>query len=69
MGFRSLGFTTQGQAPEGSTTVPNPLFNTSPIPSGSCVITGEFENGLAIIGNETQGTTVTLSFSVNDSFE
>lgn len=67
--FEALGFTTQGQAPEGATTVPNPLFNSSPIPSGSCVVTGEFENGLTITGTETQDVTVTLSFSINNSFE
>ncbi|SDR71110.1 hypothetical protein SAMN04515667_0401 [Formosa sp. Hel1_31_208] len=67
--FEALGFTTQGQAPEGATTVSNPLFATSPIPQGSCVVTGEFENGFTITGNETQDITVTLSFSINDSFE
>ncbi|MBR9845347.1 MAG: hypothetical protein GYB35_04160 [Algicola sp.] len=67
--FEALGFTTQGQAPEGATTVPNPLFNSSPIPAGSCVVTGEFENGLNITGNETQDVIVTLSFSINNSFE
>ncbi|MEZ4801406.1 MAG: hypothetical protein R2797_01440 [Gelidibacter sp.] len=67
--FETLGFTTQGQAPEGSTTVPNPLFDSSPIPSGSCVVTGQFENGLTITGNETQDVKITLSFSINNSFE
>lgn len=67
--FEASGFTSQGQAPEGSTTVPNPLFDSSPIPSGSCVVTGEFENGLNITGNETQDITITLSFSINNSFE
>lgn len=67
--FEALGFTTQGQAPEGATTVPNPLFNSSPIPAGSCVVTGEFESGLTITGNETQDIEVTLSFSINNSFE
>ena len=67
--FEALGFTTQGQAPEGSTTVPNPLFDSSPIPPGSCVVTGEFENGLTVTGNETQDIIVTLSFSINNSFE
>ncbi len=67
--FEALGFTSQGQAPPGATTVPNPLFNSSPIPQGSCVVTGEFENGLIISGNETQDVVVTLSFSVNNSFE
>lgn len=67
--FEALGFTSQGQAPEGVTTVPNPLFNTSPVPQGSCVVTGQFENALTLTGNETQDVTVTLSFSINNSFE
>ncbi|OBX23598.1 MULTISPECIES: hypothetical protein [Bizionia] len=67
--FEALGFTSQGQAPPGATTVPNPLFDSSPIPQGSCVVTGEFENGLNITGNETEDVVVTLSFSVNNSFE
>ena len=67
--FEALGFTTQGQAPAGATTVPNPLFNTSPIPQGSCVVTGQFANEFTITGEETQDIEVTLSFSVNNSFE
>lgn len=67
--FEALGFTTQGQAPEGATTVPNPLFATSPVPQGSCVVTGEFENGLTISGDETEDIEVILSFSINNSFE
>ncbi|WP_299884140.1 hypothetical protein [uncultured Lacinutrix sp.] len=67
--FETLGLTFQGQAPEGATTVPNPLFNSSPIPQGSCVVTGQFENGFTISGSETEDVEVTLSFSVNNSFE
>ncbi|MCA0131141.1 hypothetical protein [Winogradskyella alexanderae] len=67
--FEALGFTSQGQAPEGATTVPNPLFSTSPVPQGSCVVTGQFENGFTISGNETDDVIVTLSFSINNSFE
>ena len=67
--FEALGFTSQGQAPEGATTVPNPLFATSPVPQGSCVVTGQFENAFNITGNETQDITITLSFSINNSFE
>ncbi|MFD1062752.1 hypothetical protein ACFQ1Q_05795 [Winogradskyella litorisediminis] len=67
--FEALGFTVQGQAPEGATTVPNPLFDSSPIPQGSCIVTGEFNNGFTITGNETQDVVVTLSFSINNSFE
>ena len=67
--FEALGFTAEGQAPEGATTVPNTLFNSSPVPQGSCVVTGQFENGLTITGSETQDVVVTLSFSINNSFE
>jgi len=67
--FEALGFTAQGQAPAGATTVPNPLFDTSPVPQGSCVVTGQFANAFTITGNETEDVEVTLSFSVNNSFE
>lgn len=67
--FETLGYAFQGQAPEGATTVPNPLFDSSPVPQGSCVVTGQFENLLEITGNETNNITVTLSFSTNNSFE
>lgn len=67
--FEALGFTTQGQAPAGATTVPNPIFDTSPVPQGSCVVTGQFEDGLTLTGEETQDVVVILSFSVNNSFE
>ena len=65
----SFPFSTSGIAPAGATTVPNPLFNTSPIPQGSCVITGQFVNNLEIRGNETNDIIVTLSLSINKSFE
>lgn len=53
----------------GVTTVPNPLFATSPIPAGSCVVTGKFANNLVITGNETNDVNITLSLSINKSFE
>jgi len=58
-----------GEAPAGATTVVNPLFGSSPIPAGSCVVTGKFETPLVVTGNETEDLTVTLSFSINQSFE
>ncbi len=67
--FETQGFVFQGQAPAGATTVPNPIFSTSPVPEGSCVMTGKFENGLTISGFETRAVTVVLFFSVNQSFE
>lgn len=64
---------TEGQAPQ--TTVVNPNPN-SPIPAGSCLVTGEFFSNsvsgpqpLVITGTETQDITVTVSLSTNKSFE
>ena len=61
--------TTSGQAPAGATTVPNPIFASSPIPQGSCLVTGAFESPLVITGNETEDIEVVLSVSTNQSFE
>ncbi len=58
-----------GEAPAGATTVVNPLFQTSPVPPGSCVVTGKLTEPLVITGNETGSVEVVLSFSVNNSFE
>jgi hypothetical protein len=63
-------FITSGQAPEGATTVVNPLFATSPIPQGSCVVTGAFVPGkLTVTGSETGDIIIEVSFSTNKSFE
>lgn len=62
-------YLTEGQAPEGATTVPNPLHGTSPIPPNSCVVTGPFDQPLQITGNEDGDIVITISVSVNHSFE
>jgi hypothetical protein len=63
-------FITSGQAPPGATTVPNPIFATSPIPAGSCVVTAAFTPGkLKITGNETADIIIEVSLSTNKSFE
>jgi hypothetical protein len=62
-------YATSGQAPAGATTVPNPIASTSPIPAGSCVVTGKFNENLIINGNETRDVVITLSLSINKSFE
>ena len=67
--FEAFSQVTQGQAPPGATTVPNPLFATSPIPQGSCVVTGQFAQPLVITGNETQDIHIIISLSTNQSFE
>jgi len=65
--FETLGTTSEGNAP--ATTVPNPLSATSPVPAGSCVVTGEFAGGLTITGNETENVVITISLTTNNSFE
>ena len=64
-----IGFVRSGQAPPGATTVPNPLFATSPVPAGSCVVTGQFTSPLIISGTEDTDITVIVSLSTNKSFE
>ncbi|MBC8045280.1 MAG: hypothetical protein H7Y00_00645 [Fimbriimonadaceae bacterium] len=63
-----------GQAPEGATTVVNPISATSPIPPGSCVVTGKFTQPLVITGAESDNSNqqdlyISLSFSISQSFE
>lgn len=65
----SVGYSTSGQTAAGATTVPNPISTTSPIPSGSCLVTGKFVNNFVITGNETKNVEVQLSLSINNSFE
>lgn len=67
-------YKTEGQAPK--TTVVNPNNSNSPIPPGSCLVTGEFYNTTSaniqpfvITGNETQNIIITVSLSTNKSFE
>jgi hypothetical protein len=67
--FEAFSQVTQGQAPPGATTVPNPIFATSPIPQGSCLVTGQFSSPLVITGNETNDIHIVVSLSTNQSFE
>ena len=77
-GFETTVFSntyfSDGQAPAGATTVVNPMPG-SPIPAGSCVVTGPLVNSsgtqqpLVITGNETADIIVTVSLSTNNSFE
>ena len=62
-------YSSSGQAPTHATTVPNPINSTSPTPLGSCVVTGKFESPLEITGLEKRDITMTLSLSINKSFE
>ena len=64
-----FGVLRSGQAPAGATTVPNPIFASSPIPTGSCVVTGQFASPFVITGSETSDITVIVSLSTNKSFE
>lgn len=66
----SQTLTTSGQAPDGATTVVNPLFSSSPIPAGSCVVTAAFApRKLTIKGDESADIVVEVSLSTNKSFE
>jgi hypothetical protein len=65
----AFGLVRSGQAPPGATTVPNPLFATSPVPAGSCVVTGQFTAPLVVTGNETSDINIVVSLSTNKSFE
>jgi hypothetical protein len=67
--LNDLPYSSSGQAPANATTVPNPISSTSPIPSGSCVVTGKFAVPLTITGLEKNNVEVTLSLSTNKSFE
>ena len=59
-----------GESAAGATTVVNPLAATSPIPAGSCVVTGEFDKPFVVNAtNINNDIYITLSFSVNKSFE
>lgn len=51
------------------TTVVNPIFATSPIPAGSCVVTNSFDSPLTITGKETKDINIVASLSTNKSFE
>lgn len=68
-----IEFKSEGQSAQ--TTVVNPNPN-SPIPAGSCLVTGAFYDTnssqtqpLVITGNETQDKVITVSLSTNKSFE
>lgn len=70
----SISYTADGKA--AGTTVVNPISSTSPIPAGSCLVTGEFFNTagglimpLTITGTETSDVIITVSLSTNKSFE
>lgn len=63
----SVPYVFEGQA--AGTTVPNPIASTSPIPAGSCVVTGDFPTALTITGSETADIVVNINLSTNNSFE
>ncbi len=70
----NVPYMSDGQSPQ--TTVVNPNPN-SPIPAGSCLVTGEFVSAsnpsagapLVITGSETTDIIITVSLSTNKSFE
>lgn len=70
IGGTNTPFVSTGQGPDGGTTVVNPLFATSPVPPGSCVVTAAFSGRkLVITGSETKDIVIEISLSTNKSFE
>lgn len=67
VGGTSYGTVTQGDSSQ--VTVVNPISTTSPVPAGSCVVTGKLASPLVITGNETNSINLVLAFSINNSFE
>lgn len=62
--------TLSGQIPEGSMTIVNPLFHSSPLPAGSSALTASFRPGkLVITGEEKENIIIEVSFSTNNCFE
>lgn len=59
----------EGQAPEGATTVPNPISSTSPINVGSCIVTAAFDEPLTITGDEREDRVIDVTLSIDRSFE
>ncbi len=66
--FQNYNQVFSGQAPENATTVVNPFPNAS-IPAGSCVVSGSLSEPLVITGEESKDISLSLSFSINNSFE
>jgi len=66
-GFPINPVSSTGQSP--GTTVVNPIFATSPIPAGSCVVTNAFDSPITITGTETKDINIIASLSTNKSFE
>lgn len=58
---------TQGEAPQ--ITVPNPIDDSSPVPEGSCVVTGQFPSALVIPENPSEDINIEVVISINNSFE
>ena len=68
LGLSAVTYSFSGQTAANATTVPNPLWATSPTPLGSSIITGAFSNTLTITGLETRNIVVTISLSNRKSF-
>lgn len=56
-----------GDAP--GITVVNPISSTSPVPAGSCVVTGELIPPLVVKSPQLDDVHILLSYSVNNSYE
>ena len=52
-----------------NTTVPNPIHATSPIPEGSSIVTGAFQEPFVVTNDECMDRTIRIQVSTNKSFE
>ena len=68
-GLEILGNTLQGQTPEGATTVPNPFWDSAPIPQGSCIVTGAFDKPLTFSEDMDDDVVLNVHITTNQSFE
>lgn len=64
----SSGYSTGYLSPS-DITFPNPIYSTSPIPTGSCVVTGEFAEPFVVTNEEGRDRTIQINVSANKSFE
>ncbi|WP_422859185.1 hypothetical protein ACOKFD_18050 [Flagellimonas sp. S174] len=62
-----FNYLSEEDAPE--TTVPNPISDTSPVPEGSCVVTGIFLSPLIIPESPKEDVNIQMVISINNSFE
>lgn len=67
--YNNVNYSKVTQGDGAGVTVVNPINTTSPVPVGSCVVTGKLKEALVITGDEKEDIQMVLAFSINNSFE